>query len=109
MGIIEKGKLVAAGRVEDILKGVRAKRAFVIDLLDPGDAGRAKGLLAGQAGVEEVEAIGGVVRFGFQATEPEIAALLERIVREGLRVTGFREELVDLETAFMTLTRGKLA
>ncbi len=42
-------------------------------------------------------------------TDEDVAALVERLVAEKLRLTGFREELADLETAFMTLTKGKLA
>jgi ABC-2 type transport system ATP-binding protein len=109
VGIIEVGKLVAAGAVEDILKSLRTQREFTVTLLDRGDSDRAVALLGKQPGVEKVQPVGGAVRFALQATEPEIAGLIEILLAERVRFTSFREEMVDLETAFMTLTKGKLA
>jgi ABC-2 type transport system ATP-binding protein len=109
VGILEAGKLVAAGAVEEILKSVSALREFVIDLLDAADAGRAAELLKKQQGVQSVTAAGKSLEVTLQATEPEVAALLELLVAERIRITEFRERLADLETAFLTLTRGQLA
>jgi len=109
VGIIEAGKLITAGEVDEILKGLKTNREFVLNLLDRADSGRARELLEKQGIIQKVEELGSSLRFSLQATEPEIASLLELLVREGIRLTGFREEMVDLETAFMTLTRGKLA
>ena len=109
VGIIEAGKLVAAGAVDEILKSLRTTRKFVLDVLEVGDAPRAVDLIGKQNGAEGVESLGGAVRFGFNAANPDIAGLIERLVAEHIRFTSFREELADLETAFMTLTKGKLA
>ncbi|MBI4582645.1 MAG: ABC transporter ATP-binding protein [Planctomycetes bacterium] len=109
VGIIEKGKLIASGEVRRILESLRAHREFSLELLDPAEASRARAWIAGQAGVKSAEPFGGTVKIVLDATEPEIAALLEGLVAEKIRFTGFREDLVDLETAFMTLTKGELA
>jgi len=109
VGIIEAGKLVAAGAVEDILRSLSAHREFTLALLDRADAERAVKLLEGTSGVEGVEPVDGTIRFSLKATEPEIAALVERLVAERIRFTSFREERADLETAFLTLTKGQLA
>ncbi|MBI4603985.1 MAG: ABC transporter ATP-binding protein [Planctomycetes bacterium] len=109
VGILESGKLVAAGPVEEILRRVSAHREFVVDLLEPGDAARAAAWLQKAPGVERVEALDGSVRVALQATEPQVAALIEGLVAERIRFTSFREERADLETAFMTLTKGQLA
>ncbi len=108
VGIIEAGKLIRAGAVEEILRGLRTHRSFVLDLLEKSDADRAKALLGAYPGVLEVDAVGASLRFAFQAADPDIAALVERLVAEEIRFIGFREELADLETAFMALTKGKL-
>ena len=109
VGIIEAGKLVAAGEVGEILKSVRSERQFTLELLDRADAERAAAFLSKQGGVQKAEALGPSIRISFQATEAEIAGLLEALVAERIRFVGFREEMADLETAFLTLTKGKLA
>ena len=109
VGIIESGKLVAAGVVESILSSLRTQRKFSLRLLEAQDATRVVALLEKQSGVHEVEAAAGSIEITIDATEKEIAALLEHLVREGVSFTEFREDMVDLETAFMTLTKGELA
>jgi ABC-2 type transport system ATP-binding protein len=109
VGILEKGRLVAAGEVGLILKSLRAHREFTLALLERDDAERAAALLGRQPGVRQVEPLGGALKLELEATEPEIAALLELLVAERIRFVGFREEMADLETAFLALTRGELA
>ena len=109
VGIIEKGKLVAAGDVSEILSSLRTHRQFNITLLEIADSTRAVSLIEKQPGVQKVEATGPELSIALDATEKEIATLLEKLVSENIRITEFREEMVDLETAFMTLTKGELA
>jgi ABC-2 type transport system ATP-binding protein len=109
VGIIEKGRLVAAGDVESILRSVRAHRQFILQPLEAADAGRAAAALKKEPAVKEVTQEGGALRLLLDATEVEIARLVELLAAEGVRFTELREEHADLETAFMTLTRGELA
>ena len=41
--------------------------------------------------------------------QAEVASILELFAAERVRLVSFREEMADLETAFMALTQGKLA
>ena len=109
VGIIETGKLVAAGDVKRILASLRTTREFFLKLLNTSELDRARGIIERQSGVKEVEPLGEQLRLTVDATEEEIAAVVDRLVAEGIRLTEFREEMVDLETAFMTLTKGELA
>lgn len=109
VGIIEAGKLVAAGEVETILKSLQTTRRFQVDLLEASDAPRASDAIKAQSGTSAVEAAGTILRFELNAANDDVATLVERLVGEKIRITSFREEMVDLETAFMTLTKGKLA
>ena len=109
VGIIEAGRLVASGRVEDIVKRVRAHREFVVDLVRQADAERAAKALETLPGIRKVAAAGKTLRLALEATEEEIAAVPALLAAEGLPFVGFREDLADLETAFLTLTRGALA
>ena len=96
-------------RVRKILAGLRTHREFCLELLDPADAPRAEAWIGTQPGVQNVKSLGGSMRIALTATEPEIASLLEGLVAERIRLTEFREEVADLETAFMTLTKGERA
>ena len=109
VGIIEQGKLVASGPVETILRSLRSHREFTLKLLHAHDAARAQELLQSQSCVASVEEVGGALRLEIEATEKEISGLVEALGSTGIAFTEFREEVVDLETAFMTLTQGKLA
>lgn len=106
--MIEKGRLVASGDVQKIIESVRAHREFVVDLLEEKDADRAAAWVKSRAGVLDVKPSGGTLKIALESTKPEIAALLEGFLAQGIRLTQFREEMVDLETAFMTLTKGEL-
>lgn len=108
VGIIEKGNLVVSGSVEDILKNLRSNRRFVLSPLHPPDRVEALRLLNDLPGVREVKEFGGAVAINLDATDEEVATILEELGRAAVRYTEFREEHVDLETAFMTLTRGDL-
>ena len=109
VGIIEKGKLVAAGNVDAILGALKTQRRFSLRLLEASRNESAESVLRTFAGVKEVRQVGGALEVTLEATEEEVAGIVERLIAEGLRFTEFSEERVDLETAFMTLTRGELA
>jgi ABC-2 type transport system ATP-binding protein len=109
VGIIEKGRLVAAGGVEEILRGMRSHRVFTVRLLDRGGLESVAELLGDRPCIEGIERVEDTLRLSLDASEKEIAQIIEALVKSGHAPTEFREEKVDLETAFMTLTRGELA
>ena len=109
IGIIEAGKMIASGEVDTILGNIRSNRQFTLQLLDRSDDERAQGWVKSFPGVEEVSASGATVTIGIDAKDEDVARLVEGLVAEGIRFTQLREEQIDLETAFMTLTKGELA
>ncbi len=109
VGIIETGNLVAAGDVESILASLRTSREFTIKLLDKASIDQAEEIIEKCKGVKSVEKLGGSLRVMIDATEPEIADMVRALNEAKVAFTEFREEQVDLETAFMTLTQGRLA
>ncbi len=108
VGIIEAGKLVTSGEVREILGTLRANRVFSIDLLESVDAERASRVLLKESVVTEVERDGPSLRVTLDASEEETADLVDVLVAERIRFVNFSEEEIDLETAFMALTKGKL-
>jgi ABC-2 type transport system ATP-binding protein len=105
VGMIETGVLYVNGRVEEVMKQVR--QAIVLHLRvrqDPEQAARlveqhdeVESVLVKPDGLLVVTLKRGVLDYSFLPT---------LLVSAGLRLTLFREEELNLETAFMELTRG---
>ena len=117
VGIIERGDMLVNAEVSEIMKKVRDRPVLIVELLDPAgsprgrSAGDALRFLSDQPEVESVDRrkdqIVVTVRKG--VTLDAYAELLPRLIAEGFRVRSFREEEINLETAFMTLTKGMTA
>jgi len=106
IGIIEAGQMVAEGSLDEIYRQIGLRRAIHVQLANPSDAllDRIKGI----GGVDAVER--DVDRISIRLREEELAPedLLERLVALGARVHMFQPEAIDMETAFMKLTQGKV-
>ena len=117
VGIIERGDMLVNAEVSEIMKKVRDRPVLIVELLDPAagmpgrPADQALRFLSDQPEVESVDRrkdqIVVTVRKG--VTLDAYAELLPRLIAEGFRVRSFREEEINLETAFMTLTKGMTA
>jgi len=104
---IERGKILQAGTLQELLEKHVAQRTVVIRSLSPLDQLHKHLLLQ-----PDVEA----VRLGEQAVEVDVAgtdeaccALLKRLIQDGYRILEFRHLRADLEQIFMTVTRGDVA
>lgn len=115
VGIIERGELLVDARVEDVMKRVRDQVVVLVELAEPKDEKFGKKIddcakfLSDDAVVESVEktkndALRVLIEKGKGLDD--YSALLTRLIERGFRIRSFREEEVNLETAFMTLTRG---
>lgn len=115
VGIIERGELLVDARVEDVMKRVRDQVVVLVELAEPKDEYFGKKIdecakfLTDDAIVESVEktkndALRVLIEKGKGLDD--YSALLTRLIERGFRIRSFREEEVNLETAFMTLTRG---
>ena len=90
IGILDRGRLV----LQEELSTLRAPTGRV--LVDSADAGRIAALLGGQ--VEQRDGSRLVVR------HPDAAALNERLVREGVRVSSIRAQIRTLEEVVLEVT-----
>lgn len=122
--IIEQGRLLATGPVAEILASTRggsAESELELRLLSGDEAvAKAERLLLEQPGVKEVRLAGKaalrvrIAREVGSAQSPEwvdeaSARLLAVLVAAGLPVCSLHAHEADLEDAFMTVTRGKVA
>jgi ABC-2 type transport system ATP-binding protein len=106
VGILNGGKMVACGPVQDILRSVRQKRLMEIVLLKCPD--RAVEVLKQAPGEWELVTSNGsnhTLRYEVQADESQLATGLCLLLKNGIAVTSFHEVPADLEDVFMSLTQ----
>ncbi len=116
VGIIERGELLFSGSVNEILR--RAKVGHVIHVGVAERMEAACQVLATMPGVTEAKVVhgdgtaagGGADRLIHVAYDDRMGGVFTDIpnvlVNNGFRMTHFQEEPVNLETAFMRLTKG---
>lgn len=118
VGIIERGELLVDAKVEDVMRRVRDQISVLVELAEPDPETNKKKteecmkFLSDDAVVDNVEldrsgAIRVFIKKGLGLDD--YSALLTRLIERRFRVKSFREEEINLETAFMTLTRGVTA
>jgi ABC-2 type transport system ATP-binding protein len=107
IGIIEAGRLIAAGRIEEIT--ARLAGNVVLDITVKGDPLIALGVLAERTDVTRTVCDGRVIRIEYSGEADDVDGLLEYLMGRGVRVLGFTRAEADLEDIFLKLTKGVVA
>jgi ABC-2 type transport system ATP-binding protein len=104
VGIIERGELLVNARVDDVMKQVRRQVLLWIGVADELD--RAAKVLSAHPGVDRLEPRDNLLYVTLKDGVTDYSDLPTLLVSNGLKLTLFREEELNLETAFMALTKG---
>ncbi len=105
VGIIERGQMVFTGTVREILE--RAKVGLVLHVAVAQRQADAVELIKTMPGVVNTETRDGDIRVMLDAAGGgDAAEIAQRLMAGGYRLTRLQEEQVNLETAFMRLTKG---
>ena len=104
VGIIERGQMVFTGTVREILDRARIGAVLQVGVADRLMA--AGDLIRQIPGVTGVEPRDHFLRVILEADGVDPALVAQKLVTAGFRLTRLQEEQVDLETAFMRLTKG---
>jgi ABC-2 type transport system ATP-binding protein len=107
IGIIERGRLVASGPLDEISLQIHQERSLRIKVLS--EHSQAITILSNQPGVGEVFNENGFLEVDFHGDEEAAAGLLESLLKHGVRVSSFSEITSDLEEVFLKLTKGEVA
>src|SRR5215212_3197386 len=91
IGIIERGKLLAAGSINEIQRQLRSHRVLKVHVLDESIA-RASTILRDDRAVRSVESFDHTLTAEFEGQDEDMARLLGRLISEGVRVNSFAEE-----------------
>ena len=104
IGIIERGELIVNANVDEVMRQVR--QHTIIDIAVVGDRDAAAGLLQSHEIVSRVEDGGDYLRVILADRDSDYSQLATALITAGHKLTMFREEEINLETAFMELTKG---
>ncbi len=105
IGIIERGKLLAAGSIRDIQQQIRSHRVLKVRVLDE-STDKAAELLRTDSSIRMVETYDHTLSAEFEGQDRDMARVLDRLVQSGITVQSFAEEPLSLEEVFMMITKG---
>lgn len=104
VGMIEKGVLIVDGYVDEVMRKARRSILLLIRVKDRLEAAAA--LIEQHPGVQSLEIKNGTIFATLNADVLDYSELPTLLLESGFMLTLFREEEVNLETAFMELTKG---
>jgi len=105
VGMIEKGILFVNGRVDEVMQMVR--QAIILHVKVTGEPEKAAKLVEQHGDVEKIDVqSGGLLVITLKKGVHDYSFLNRLLITNGFDVILFREEELNLETAFMELTRG---
>jgi ABC-2 type transport system ATP-binding protein len=107
IGIIERGKLLMHGPIDEVYRRIRRNRVLVIKFLEKMEEGLS--IVRSLPETRRVEVEGNQATVELAADEQQAAALLERLVAAGVRMHSFAEKEPSLEDVFMLITKGAVA
>lgn len=107
VGIIERGEMLAFGKVDEIARNMQASKVLEVVMYDK--AAEASMFLHGKPGVVNTYLMGSsTIKLDFTGTQEEQAEVLKMLVESGYPVTQFMEQGADLEDVFLRVTKGAL-
>lgn len=104
IGIMNRGQLIMAGRIEDIMQQVAGGKRIHIQAAS--GVGTAVQLLMEQAGVVVESVRENEIIITNNGTDGQISALIGQLIQNQVVLTGFYREEGSLESLFMQLTGG---
>jgi ABC-2 type transport system ATP-binding protein len=106
VGIIDRGELKQNAKVSEVIRMVREHTVLVVQPADRGDLERIRELLSTNDKVQGTELGDDSVRVVLKPEVEDYTDIPELLISRGVRLRQFTEEQLDLESAFMALTKG---
>jgi ABC-2 type transport system ATP-binding protein len=107
IGIIEAGRLLASGRIDEITAKLGGN--VVVDITVKGDPLIALEVLAERTDISRTTCDGRVIRLEYGGEADDLDELLRYLVGRGIPVLGFTRTETNLEDIFLKVTRGVVA
>ncbi len=104
IGILERGEMIYQGSVAEAVR--RARVGTVVHVITPDDQERARQVLERLEPVQETHIRNGAVVMSLKADTTDFGFIARAMLDANLRIHEIKQEEVNLETAFMRLTKG---
>jgi len=105
VGMIEKGELIIDGRVNEVMS--KARQSIILNIRVTESPEKAAKILEQCSVVEQIHLESEMIVATLNQGTLDYSELPTRLIQAGFSLKLFREEEVNLETAFMELTKGK--
>jgi ABC-2 type transport system ATP-binding protein len=105
IAIMNKGKVVLYGAVDEIQQKVQGSRNVIITVLDNCD--KAADLIKEFSNTKIINVCDNTITVEVNASLEEVAELNTHLVKNNVKVVAFCEEKTDLEDIFMTISDGQ--
>jgi len=107
IGIIERGKLLMSGPIDEVYHKIRRNRIVTVKFLGDMEAGVS--IIRSQPETRDVRIDGLQVTVELAADDDHVANLMETLIAAGVRMSSFAEKEPTLEDVFMLVTKGAVA
>ncbi len=105
VGIIDQGKLVTQGTVNDIMNRLQKKR--VVRIKTSSAVEQLIKILKEQASVKDITENADNIEFVFEGKNDDLTSILRNVIMNGIPIYSFSENEGNLEEIFMTVTGGE--
>jgi ABC-2 type transport system ATP-binding protein len=106
IGIIERGKLIFNGSVDDAIRQVRGNATFTVSVGDRNAEAAVKLQTYPEVMAVKPDPKTGMLDVKLKDGVEDGSFLPERLIRDGFRLKSFKEKEVNLENVFMEITKG---
>jgi ABC-2 type transport system ATP-binding protein len=103
--IIERGKILETGTIEEVLRKSRPRHTVAVRGLDGQNAGLLRALLETPS-VENAREVFNEIHFELAGDEAMASDILVQLVSRKFKIVEFRQTKANLEDIFMTVTKG---
>lgn len=104
IGIIERGQLLMTGPMDSIYRQIRRNR--MVDIRFNGKVEAGISILRSCPELRDIEINGDRVLVELEADEHQLAAIMTRLIHEGIPLRSFNDKEPTLEDVFMMVTKG---
>lgn len=105
VGIIDQGKLVTQGSVQEIMNKMHKKR--IVRIKTSSSVEPLIRILKEQSSVKEITENADNIEFVFEGKNDDLTSILRNIIMNGIPIYSFSENEGNLEEIFMTVTGGE--
>ena len=104
IGIIERGRLLMHGPIDDVYRRIRSNRVIEIKVLDKLEL--ALSIVRSLPETRQVDSADHALRVELECGDQQVADLMQKLVASGVTMRSFAEKEPTLEDVFMLVTKG---